>query len=194
MKTFTAFALLAACLMATAAAAAKEEEELTAEQELATEDELAAEEEEDRAEEETMDEEERSHLFRCRQSCDPLYSRCIRAPFYSSRLVYPLTHSYASYAPITYPAYRYSCVTRRVIRTVVSPCRRTCYAQYGYGYPGCMQQCAPLPATLHQVAEPHQVSTAATFFPNYAQCRTVCPQRCFMAHRGFFRCGLLSGY
>jgi hypothetical protein len=192
MKPMNVFFLMAACLLAMAAAEEDTVEEFTAEEEQAAAEDMeaaAAEEEEMSAEEEeaeTMDDEERGHLLACRQSCAPLIGRCIRAaPIYTTL---PTTRVYRYAAP----AYR--CVTRRtVIRTVISPCRRTCYAQYGYGFPGCVRQCAAQPATFHRVAEPHQVSTAATFFPTYGQCRTVCPDRCYMAHRGFFRCGLLLG-
>jgi hypothetical protein len=191
MKPMNVFFLMAACLLAMAAAAEEDTvEEFTAEEEQAAAEDMeaaAAEEEMSVEEEAEMDDEERGHLLACRQSCAPLTGRCIRAPFYTT--TFP-TRVYSKYAA---PAYRYRCVTRRVIRTVISPCRRTCYAQYGYGFPGCVRQCAAQPATFHRVAEPHQVSTAATFFPTYGQCRTVCPDRCYMAHRGFFRCGLLLG-
>ena len=189
MKPINIFALMAACLLAVAMAA-EEEDVVTAEQEL-TEEELAAEEEElaaaeeeeeEEVDEKEMEDEERGLLY-CRQSCDPLHSRCIRAPFYHS-----MAYSTYTYPALTYPAYRYRCVARRVMKPF-SPCRRTCYARYGYGFPGCVQQCAAVPATVHKVVEPHQTSLAATFFPNLKRCRSVCPDSCFMAHRGYFQCG-----
>ena len=190
MKPINIFALMAACLLAVAMAA-EEEDVVTAEQEL-TEEELAAEEEElaaaeeeeeEEVDEKEMEDEERGLLYSCRQSCDPLHSRCIRAPFYHS-----MAYSTYTYPALTYPAYRYRCVARRVIKPF-STCRRTCYARYGYGFPGCVQQCAAVPATVHKVVEPHQTSLAATFFPNLKRCHSVCPDSCFMAHRGYFQCG-----